>query len=285
MKVFILIVFTLFIGLVLFVQYAKKFSNPYLIEYYIGVRGAGKSTFATKEAIKFMQQGHRVYSNFEVFGTYRIDSSDVGFYHLPPESVLLLDEVSLIWSNRDFKNFPKEVEAFFRYCRKYRIYCRLYSQSFDVDAKIRGLVDSIFILVKVANVFSIAKRVKRTIVLHSSSKDDDGVRQSEGFVSENYSYDLPTTWKIAFIPRWVQFFNSFEAPVLPKKEHSKYQFINESRMYKLTHYSTYKKEQIKEIKAYIQHKYHIWLYSFQMEWYKYKMIQFSRIRVENPEDF
>ena len=167
MRAFILIIFVLFSLLMLFIAYASKFKNPYLIEYYVGVRGSGKSTIATKEALKWIAKGHRVYSNFEIFGTYRIDTADVGFYRLPPESVLLLDEVSLVWSNRDFKNFPREVEAFFRYARKYRIYIRLYSQNFDVDAKVRGLVDSIFILVKLCNVFTIAKRVKRTVVPHS----------------------------------------------------------------------------------------------------------------------
>lgn len=254
---FLLFLFSVFVAVFGFLSYAKKFSNPYLIEYFVGVRGSGKSTLATKEAIRFQKKGHRVYSNFEIFGCYKIDPSDVGFYRLPPESVLLLDEVSLIWSNRDFKTFPREVEAFFRYCRKYKIYCRLYSQNFDVDAKVRGLVDSIFILVKVANVFTIAKRVKRTLVLHQSTKDDDGVRVAEGFVSENYSYDLPSTWKICFIPRWIKFFNSFEAPQLPKKEHYKFLFINEAYMYRLTHYKTYKLIQMQELWQHIQKLYRI----------------------------
>lgn len=266
---FLFFLFLVFVSVFGFLSYAKKFSNPYLIEYFVGVRGSGKSTLATKEAIAFQKKGHRVYSNFEIFGCYKIDPSDIGFYRLPPESLLLLDEVSLIWSNRDFKTFPKEVEAFFRYCRKYKIYCRLYSQNFDVDAKVRGLVDSIYILVKVANVFTIAKRVKRTLVLHQSSKDDDGIRTAEGFVSENYSYDLPSTWKFCFIPRWIKFFNSFEAPELPKKEHHKFIFVNEPYMYKLTHYVSYKKIQIQEIIEDIRKRYRIEKHSFYIKFRDY----------------
>lgn len=266
---FYLFLFVVFVAVFGFVAYSKQFSNPYLIEYYVGVRGSGKSTLATKEAIAFQKKGHRVYSNFEIFGCYKIDPHDVGFYRLPPESVLLLDEVSLIWSNRDFKSFPREVEAFFRYARKYRIYCRLYSQNFDVDAKVRGLVDSIFILVKVANVFTLAKRVKRTLVLHQSSKDDDGVRVAEGFVSENYSYDLPSTWKICFIPRWVKFFNSFEAPDLPRKDHTKFLFINEAYMYRLTHYRTYKLIQLQEILDHFKKIYHVQKQAFQISFGDY----------------
>lgn len=273
--VFILIV--IIGGVAGFISYANKFSNPYLIEYYVGVRGSGKSTIATKEAIRWQSRGRRVYSNFEIFGCYKIDPKEIGVIHLPPDSVLLLDEVSLIWSNRDFKTFPKEVEAFFRYCRKYRIYVRLYSQNFDVDAKVRGLVDSIFILVKLMNVFTIAKRVKRTIVLHSSTQDADGQRNSEGFVSENYSYDLPTTWKVCFIPRWIGFFNSFEAPQLKKAEHQKFKFINEPQMYKLTHYKYYKLQQLEGIKEHIIKKYNVIKYSFTIRFdeYMYNLVVWS----------
>ena len=201
-----------------------------------------------------------------MFGAYYVDPNDIGFYKIPPNSLLLLDEVSLVWSNREFQSFNKETEAFFRYVRKYHVYVRMYSQNFDVDKKIRGLVDSIYILVKVLNVFTIAKKVKRTIVLHSSTKDEDsGQRTSEGFVSENFSYDLPLSWKICFIPRWIKFFNSFEAPELPEKEYYKFQFINEPYMYGLTHYKGYKIDQVKQLYNWLQHKYIIYKYSFGLE--------------------
>lgn len=263
MKTFLLIVFILVFCFYLFMMWTEKFSNPYQVEFYVGVRGAGKSTLATKEAIKFQKKGYRVYSNFEIFGCYKIDPSDIGFYKIPPNSCLLLDEVSLIWSNRNFANFPEEVDAFFRYIRKYKIYCRMYSQVFDVDRKIRTLCDRIFILVKLLNVFVIAKAVKRTVVLHSSSKDEETQqRTSEGFVSENFSYDLPSLWKFCYIPRWIKFFNSFEAPELPKKEYKKYEFINEPYMYSLTHYSGYKLDQMKQVYESLRKKYIIYKYSF-----------------------
>ena len=135
----ILIVFMVFVFL--FMQYAKKFENPYQLEFYIGVRGSGKSTFATKEAIYWQKKGYRVYSNFEIFGCYKFDSSDFGFYHLPPESVLLLDEVSTIWRNRDWKSFPKESEQFIRYLRKYLMNCSL-SLGNDFQSLFRQIVET-----------------------------------------------------------------------------------------------------------------------------------------------
>ena len=245
MKIFIVIVFIVFGFSLWFMNYAKQFKNPYQLEFYIGVRGSGKSTFATKEAIYWQKRGYRVYSNFEIFGCYKFDSSDFGFYHIPPDSILLLDEVSTIWRNRDWKSFPKESEQFIRYLRKYRIRLRCYTQNLDTDVKLLSNMDSVFLLSKFCEVFSIARKIKRTQVLHSSERNEDGSRTSEGFITENYSFDVPTTWKICFIPRWIKFFNSFEAPELPKKKYFKYKFTNEPYLYSLTHYWGYKKDQFK----------------------------------------
>ena len=263
-KTILIILFVFVVFVFLFMQYAKKFENPYQLEFYIGVRGSGKSTFATKEAIYWQKKGYRVYSNFEIFGCYKFDSSDFGFYHLPPESVLLLDEVSTIWRNRDWKSFPKESEQFIRYLRKYRIRLRFYTQNLDTDVKLLSNMDSVYLLVKVMNVFTIAKKIKRTQVLHTSDKNDDGSRKSEGFITENYSYDIPTKWKVCYIPRWVKFFNSFEVPELPHKEYKKYVFNNEPYMYSLTHFDKYVKisclEFVEEVKKQIYYQ----LNSFKM---------------------
>lgn len=264
MKVFIVVVFAVFGFFSWFMYYAKKFRNDYQLQFYCGVRGSGKSTFMTRKAIYWQKRGKRVYSNFEIFGCYKFDSADFGFYHIPPESVLILDECSTIWRNRDWKSFPKEAEQFIRYLRKYRIRLYCCSQNLDTDVKILSNMDAVFLLVKVCNVFSIAKRIRRVQVLHGSEKNEDGSRKTEGFITENYAYDLPTTWEFCFIPRWIKFFNSFEAPELPKKKYSKYQFTNEPYLYSLTHYWGYKKDQIKGVYEHFKHLYIIEKTSFQM---------------------
>lgn len=256
-------------------NYAKKFQNPYQLEFYIGVRGSGKSTHMTREAIQWQKKGYRVYCNSEVFGCYKFDPSDFGFYHLPPESVLLLDECSTIWRNRDWKSFPKESEQFIRYLRKYRIRLRCYTQNLDTDVKLLSNMDSVYLLVKFMNVFSVAKKIKRTQVLHGSERNEDGSRTSEGFITENYSYDLPTTWKVCFIPRWIKFFNSFEAPELPKKEYSKYIFTNEPYLYRLTHYYGYKLDQFNGIIEKYKHLYHINKFSFILSENEFKLINYD----------
>lgn len=277
MRIFILILFILTVGLTVFLNYAKKFENPYKIEMYIGVRGAGKSSIATKESISYAMKGQRVYANFEVFGAYKFDPDDLGSFYIPPESLILLDEVSLVWSNRDFATFPKAVERFMRLARHHRVHIKMYSQNFDVDKKVRGLVDAIYIMVKIANVFTIAKRVKRTIVLHSAEKDENGKREGEGFVSETYAYDLPHTWRVCFIPRWVKFFNSFDAPELPKKRYSKYVFQDEAKMYRLTHYQAYKVEQIRELIRSVRSKRRVNRFAFVISFADHQFLQRDQI--------
>ena len=111
----------------------SKYQNEFPIRYYIGLRGKGKTTLATKTAIKHLKLGHNVYSNFELFGAYRLNPDEFGDYNFPYHSAIFLDEVSLIWSNREFKTFKKSVEEFLRLSRKRKIWIYLYSQSFDVD--------------------------------------------------------------------------------------------------------------------------------------------------------
>ena len=78
----------------------RKFSNPYKLTMVFGKKGAGKTTLLTKIAIKYLKEGYRVFSTVEIFGCYKLDPSDIGFVQYPPNSVLLIDEVSLIWDNR-----------------------------------------------------------------------------------------------------------------------------------------------------------------------------------------
>lgn len=128
-------IYFILIGILLlaFNKYTDKFRNKYLIRYFVGLRGMGKSTLATKIAINHLKKGKQVFSNFEVFGSNYLDMRKFGEFNFPPESLILIDECSLIWSNRDFKSFRKEVEEFFRLSRKRRVYINMFSQSFDVD--------------------------------------------------------------------------------------------------------------------------------------------------------
>ena len=81
--------------------YASRYRNPYKLVMIFGKKGSGKSTLMTKIAVKALKKKKRVYSSTPIPGCYLIDpTTDIGFNHIPPDSVILIDEVGTIWDNR-----------------------------------------------------------------------------------------------------------------------------------------------------------------------------------------
>lgn len=226
---------------------AKKFRNPYRLTMIFGKKGAGKTTLLTKLAIKYGKEGYKVFSNVEIFGCYKLNIDDIGFRDFPVNSVLLIDEVSLIWDNRNFKSFKTEVARYFRLQRHYKNIVYLFSQNFDVDKKIRDLCDDMYLLTNIFGFLSIARKIKKTPTLHTPETDDTGKSKSEGFITENFTFDIPSTWIFTYIPRYVKFFNSFEVEEMEKVNRKRYIFYNEPYLYKLTHYAFYIEDKLKDL--------------------------------------
>lgn len=98
----------------------RKYLNPYKLHFFIGKKGSGKSTLLTKIALQSLKKGRTVFSTEPIPGTYVLKPEDIGFYEFPPNSVILIDEVSLIWPNRDWKKLKSEVVEWFRLQRHRR---------------------------------------------------------------------------------------------------------------------------------------------------------------------
>ena len=60
-----------------------------------------------------------------------------------PHSVIFCDEINLLWDNRDFKSFPKDMQKYFRLQRHYKHIFIGFSQTYDCDKKIRDLADEL----------------------------------------------------------------------------------------------------------------------------------------------
>ena len=105
-----------------------KYRNKHKLYFVFGKKGAGKTTMLTKLAYKYNKKGVKVYCNTEIPGTCLIDAKDVGFYKFEENSVVMIDEVSLIWDNRNFKNFRPEVAKFFRLQRHHKLTVWLFIQ-------------------------------------------------------------------------------------------------------------------------------------------------------------
>ena len=158
-----------FLAVILFVAYDMvRFRNPYKLYMVFGKKGSGKTTLMTKLALAYQKKGWPVYCDREVPGCYHFRTSDFGKILFPPNSLVLVDEVGLVWDNRNSKSFPEHVKVYFKYQRQYRNTVYLFSQSFDVDKKIRDLTDHLYIVSNVFNCFSVARRVtKKITVVHA----------------------------------------------------------------------------------------------------------------------
>lgn len=212
----------LYFGLFLLVVYVYhrltlKYLNPYKLTMVFGKKGSGKSTLLVKLALQHMAKGWTVYSTERIPGTYTVDYNDIGFVEFEPNSVLLVDEVGMIWDNRNFKNFKPEVRDWFKLQRHRRVKVYLFSQTFDVDKKIRDLTDDMYLVDKRLRVFSYAKRILKKTVLNKSTAE------SPAKLDEDLEFDsLLFFWcgsrRLTFIPKYVKYFDSFIADELEYKD-------------------------------------------------------------------
>lgn len=207
----------LFIGLICFLLYIRKYRNPYKLIMIFGKKGCGKSTTMMKLCLRHLKKGWKVYATEKIPGAYYVKAEQIGFIHLEPDSVLLVDEVGMIWDNRNFKQFKPEVRDFFKLQRHYRIKCYLFSQTFDIDKKLRDLTDEMYLLVNLFGVFSYGKKILKKIVLN------DSTAEAPSSISENLAFDsILLFWagsrSITFIPKYAKYFDSFITPALPVVE-------------------------------------------------------------------
>lgn len=207
MKLIIIIILVLFI----FERSTRKYLNPYKLIMIFGKKGSGKTTNLTKIALLHMKKGWKVYSTIEIPGTYLFNVDDIGYKTFEPNSVVLIDEVGMIWDNRDFKNFKTEVRDFFKFQRQYKLKVYLFSQTFDIDLKLRNLTDEMWLLTSFLRVFSLQRRIIKTITISKASENGSGVSS----LVDDYKFDLPFFggMKFTYIPRYVAFFKSYD----PKK--------------------------------------------------------------------
>lgn len=197
----------------------KSYLNPYKLIFVFGKKGSGKSTLLEKLSNQYLKKGWTVYST-EVTGdlsftTYDSDSinpispRDIYKYNFPERSAIFIDEVSLIWDNRNFKNMDTKVVEWFRYQRHHKCRVYLFSQSFDIDKKLRDLCDEMYIVGKLARVLVRAKRIiRKPVVVHPSP-------EAPARIDEDLIVDGPLMAFFggriyAWIPYWAKRFNSFK---------------------------------------------------------------------------
>lgn len=202
-----------------------KYRNPYKLTLVFGKKGSGKTTLLAKKAVQYMRQGKVVYSTVYVPGVYLFDVQEVGFRTFPPESVVFIDEVGMIWDNRNFKAFKPEVRDWFKLQRHHHVTVWLFSQCPDIDIKLRMLMDQMYLCDCHMNFLSVARKIRRSItIVHPSGDAEARIADDIDFVPLWYSLFGAKSAIFTYIPNWAGLFDSFTAPALPLVE-SSYQEI------------------------------------------------------------
>lgn len=207
----------LFTGIIAFRIYTNKFYNPYTLTLIYGKKGCGKSTIAQKLIYKHYKRGWHIYYN-EGDSRFRagtaVDASKLWMYEYKPHSLIIIDEVNLLWDNRQFKTFPKELAAWFRLQRHYKVKVILFSQTADADKKIRDLTDRVYLCKRHCQVLICCVPYEKEIVYLEPKKEGD----VSGFIDryEKRSFG-PFGCMWCWLPKWVKTHDSFQSVQLDGK--------------------------------------------------------------------
>lgn len=193
-----------------------KYKNPYKLKMFFGKKGCGKTTHICKTAMKYQKKGYAVYTTEFIPGTYHIEYADIGVVSFPRNSIIFVDEVGMIWDNREFKNFQKHVRNYFKLQRHYGNTVYLYSQCFDIDKKLRDLCDELYIMKSYFNCISVCKRIKKDLAIVEAKGDQESRITDDLKV---LPFFLPGARRFTYLPKYHRFFDSFAAPELEHREY------------------------------------------------------------------
>lgn len=225
MIIFLFLAFFLTIYAVLSFHYR----NIYKLNYFFGKKGAGKSLLMVSYMLKYMKRGYTIYSDIpglNIQGVRQISAKDLDEFIPTSDSVLFLDEVGISFDNRKFKSFSDGARDFFKFQRKYKVIVFMNSQSFDVDKKIRDLIDKYYLIQSFGNVICLCRPINRKVALVEATA------QGESRVADNLKFAPFWEWKWLYMPAYFKYFDSFEAPqkpIIPFTEVSKGININQNK--------------------------------------------------------
>ena len=99
----------------------RKYKNPYKLFMVFGKKGSGKSSYLIRKAIEYQKRGYIVYTNMQdccLDGVRIINPDQLGDFVPVADSCLLLDEVGMLYDNRNYRNFRPAVRDFFKLQRQ-----------------------------------------------------------------------------------------------------------------------------------------------------------------------
>lgn len=212
-----------FLGFIAFLfgfltYHVYKYRNPYKTYMYFGKKGSGKSTTICKLAMQYKKRGWNVYSTVPVPGCYGFNPNEIGKLMFPPNSAIFIDEIGMIFDNRNFKSFREDTRDWFKLQRHYNCTVHMFSQSYDIDKKIRDLTDYCYLVTNWFNCITCCRKISRRLTIVHADTGGTGESHLADDMDFTPWFTIPFGGAVfTWIPHWTKYFDSFDAPELPLK--------------------------------------------------------------------
>lgn len=189
-----------------------KYWQPDDIVLYLCMKRGGKSCTVAKNCLKFKRRKQLVYCNCDdisIPGIRVFNTEDLGKYSVR-NAHIELDEAAMWFDNRAWKQNQQKNADFIKWLRStghLNLTVNMYSQDYSIDKRIRQLCSAIYIGRKYLRVFTVWRRLKKNIAIKDSALD------AESQIVDALDFTpwfIPGSIKITFIPRYVNYFNSFK---------------------------------------------------------------------------
>lgn len=238
MKLLFILIILIYAFIIIFHITTKKYLNPYKLYLIFAPKGEGKSTLLQKLAHHYRKKGYKIYCNIgdckqkgvkeidinllpKLSDAYKnealrkeIESSNkyTGISSIPPKSVIFCDEINLLWDNRDFKSFPKDMQRYFRLQRHYKHIFIGFSQTYDCDKKIRDLADYLIIIRRYFRVYIGGRAYRKKPVIISPDQDNgrETATMTDDFIKQSWLFWYLWSPFRAWLPYWCKKHDSFK---------------------------------------------------------------------------
>lgn len=199
---------------------SRKYSTPFKVYVIFGKKGVGKSADIVKRALKYQKKGYRTFcSESDVKVCEFFKPEDFGKWSCK-KSVIFLDEAGTVFHKRDFTDKSKYFDLkaarnFVKWSRHEEMIVYIYSQSWDIDMSLKEGADALYLYKKFFNVFTIGKRIDKSIVMTTPQADRPGA------MMDSFSFEpfwMPGSRVINYIPRYAKYYDSYKKSGIPSYE-------------------------------------------------------------------
>jgi len=194
-----------------------KHKAPYKLIIMFGVPGSGKTTFAAKILRKSLKRNIPVFSNVPLKGAYMLQKEDLGTY-MVERATIILDEASIDFNNREYRNLSANINYFLRYHRHFKTDIYVFSQSSnDMDITFRRLCHEYYRIQRAIPFvpFFVAVKIRHYIGVRNNNIED---------IFEEVTPKILALFqnKYCFGPFYFSMFDSYQHKELPQKDWKKW---------------------------------------------------------------